>query len=682
MNAARLARIPQAPRRRALPQTPRHTLKHRKGTNVSIAKVTIAAVAAALCLLLSPTTATQAAAADDQTWTINIKNADIREFVTQVAEITGETFVVDPRLKGEVTVISTTPLNAHGIYELFLSVLRVHGFVASPAGDFIRIQQSATGKQSPGVEEGLAQVAPEELVTRVIAAQNVESTELVKILRPLIPQYGHIAAVANPNIVIISDHADNILRLMNIIEHIDVAEEDETVMVPLKEAWVENVVELLERLAPSQIGSSATGPQSIQIIANKRNNSLIVRGKPRPVAEILKIVEMVDQPATATGGVRVVYLKYADAALVSEVLRGALAQQGSGDDKQSATIQPDETLNAIIIRATPSAMSEILDILAQLDIRRTQVLIEAAVVEVRITDQRNIGAETSAADAGGTTSPLASTALDGVITNLLRNLSVNQEGDQIDADVLAGLASISTPTLAVARVDPEGFSFGSIITALGTATDANLLSTPSVMTLDNQEAKIVVGNEVPFRTGSFTTQADGANNPFTTVQREDVGLQLTVTPHVHDGTSVRLEIEQQITNVVDSPIGNAGFADVVTSKREIATTVLAEDRQILVLGGLIQDNVTEILRKVPLLGDIPGLGFFFRSTNKTNDKTNLLIFLRPTIIRSQDENLDVTQRKYRDIWEVEITSPVGDHLDSLFEGRFSPPTEANSGAER
>ena len=616
-----------------------------------------------------------AAGAQEQTWTINIKDADIREFVTEVAEKTGKTFVVDPRLKGDVTVISSTPLNAEGMYELFLSVLRVHGFIASPSGDVIRIQQSATGKQTPGLDDNLAQVAPEELVTRVIAAQNVESTELVKILRPLIPQYGHIAAVAQPNIVIVSDHADNILRLMRIIEQIDVSEEDEIVVVPLQEAWVETVVELLERLAPSQIGGSASGPQSIQIIANKRNNTLIVRGKPRPVAEILKIIELIDKPATATGGVRVVYLKYADAVSVSEVLKGTLAQQSSSDEGQAATIQPDESLNAIVIRASPSAMTELLEILYQLDIRRTQVLIEAAVVEVQLAGQRTIGAETAAADAEGATSPIASTALDGVINSLLQNLSVDTEGNQIDADVLAGLASISNPTLAIARIDPEGFSFGSIITALGTASDANLLSTPSIITLDNQEAKIVVGNEVPFRTGSFTTQADGANNPFTTVQREDVGLQLTVTPHVHDGTSVRLEIAQQITNVVESPIGNAGFADVVTSKREIETTVLAEDRQIIVLGGLIQDNVSESTKKVPVLGDIPGLGFFFRSTSKTNTKTNLLIFLRPTIIRSQDDAHDATERKYRDIWEVEITTPVSDHIGELFEGQSSSPTE-------
>ena len=450
------------------------------------------ACASLLGLLLFLPFPNAAVRAAEQTWTINIKDADLREFVTQVAEITGETFVVDPRLKGEVTVISSTPLNADGIYELFLSVLRVHGFVASPAGDVIRIQQSATGKQTPGLDDQLSEVAPEELVTRVVAAQNVESTELVKILRPLIPQYGHIAAVAEPNIVIVSDHADNILRLMRIIDQIDVAEDDEIVMVPLREAWVENVVELLERLAPKQIGASASGPQSIQIIANKRNNSLVVRGKPRPVAKILEIIEMVDQPATATGGTRVVYLKYADAASVAQVLQGVLSQRPSeGTDLSTSTIQADESLNAIIVRAAPSVLTEILDILNQLDIRRTQVLIEAAVVEVQISAQRAIGAESAAADGEGRTSPVASTALDGVITNLLRNLSIDQEGNQIDADVLAGLASITSPTLAVARVDPDGFSFGTIITALATTSDANLLSTPSIMTMDNQEAKIV-----------------------------------------------------------------------------------------------------------------------------------------------------------------------------------------------
>ena len=287
---------------------------------------------------------TQLALGQEQSWKINIKNADIHEFVAQVAEITGKTFVIDPRLKGNVTVISTASMDADAVYALFLSVLRVHNFTASPSGGVIRIQQNATGKQTPGAEGDLAEIAADELVTRVIAAQNVDSAELVKILRPLSPQYGHFAAVAEPNIVIISDHADNIRRLMRIIEQIDVSNEDEVVMVPLKEAWVGTVVALLEKLAPDQIGNSATGPQRIQLIANERNNSLVIRGKPRPVAVVLRLIDTLDQPATATGAVQVIYLQHADATSIAEILNGVLSERsGSAEEGNvgATTIQAD-----------------------------------------------------------------------------------------------------------------------------------------------------------------------------------------------------------------------------------------------------------------------------------------------------------------------------------------------------
>jgi general secretion pathway protein D len=236
--------------------------------------------------------------------------------------------------------------------------------------------------------------------------------------------------------------------------------------------------------------------------------------------------------------------------------------------------------------------------------------------------------------------------------------------------VLSGVASISSPTLAVARIDAGDISFSAVVRALATNSNANLLSTPSILTLDNQEAKIVVGNEVPFRTGSFTTQGDGSSNPFTTIQREDVGLQLTVTPHVHDGTSIRLEVFQEVTNVIPTPVGADGFSDVVTSKRTIETTILAEDRQTIVLGGLIQDDITEAVKKVPFFGDIPFLGQLFRSTSKSRTKSNLLVFLRPTIIRNKDDAKRVTDRKYEDIWEVEITSGgIQSEISEIFRGR-------------
>ncbi len=616
---------------------------------------------AAVTLLLAAT-----ASAQDATWRMTAKNADIHEFVAQVAEITGKTFVIDPRLKGSVTVISDKALDKEGVYALFLSVLRLHNFTAVPSGDVIRIQQNATGKQTPGAPGDLGAVAPEELVTRVVAAQNVDSAELVKILRPLIPQYGHIASVAQPNVVIISDHADNIIRLKRLIQQIDVSDEEDVVMVPLKDAWVGTVVAILEKVAPEQIGRNAKGPQRIQIIANERNNSLVLRGKPRPIAEVLKIVDKLDQPATTTDSTQVIPLRHADAVNVATILGGILSGQPPGGEEEGAqetTIQADETLNAIVVRADPGAMTEILEIIKKLDVRRSQVLIEAAIVEITIDDTSDLGIELAAADGSGETVPFVSTSLQGVISSLFSNLLDDE--DQID--VLTGLASVSSPTLAAAKIDADAISFGGVVTALATNSEANLLSTPSILTLDNQEAKILVGREVPFRTGSFTTTGDGTSNPFTTVQREDVGVELTVTPHVHDDSSVRLQVAQQITNVLATPVGGEAFADVVTSKRSIETTILAEDRQTIVLGGLIQDDQNESESKVPLLGDIPGLGILFRSRSKTNAKTNLLVFLRPTVLRSKEDAERVTEDRYESVWEVEINSAPTD-LDGMFRG--------------
>jgi len=609
------------------------------------------------------------AGAQEQTWRINVKNADLNEFVMQVAEITGRTFVVDPRIKGNVTVVSSTPMDREGVYELFLSVLRVHNWTAVPSGGVIRIQQNATAKQSPGAEGDLSRIPPEELVTRVVAAQNVDSAELVKILRPLIPQYGHIAAVAKPNVVIISDHADNVVRLVRLVQQIDVSDEDQVVVVPMRDAWVGTVVTLLEKVAPDQLAEGAAGPQRVQLIANERNNSLVVRGKPRPVAEILKLVEQLDQPATATGATQVIYLKHGDATKLAPMLEEMIAGKAAeGEEARTPTaIRADESLNAIVVRGDPSVMAELRDILDKLDVRRTQVLIEAAIVEVSIDDSSQIGVEMAGVDRDGSSVPFFNTTLDGVVSTLIRNII----GDDGEIDVLPALGAATSPTMAVAKINPEGFSFAAVVRALATNTNANLLSTPSILTLDNQEAKIVVGNEVPFRTGSYSTTGDGSSNPFTTIQRQDVGLQLTVTPHVHDGTSVRLVVAQEITGIVpEAPIGDAGFSDVVTSKRTIETTVLAEDRQTIVLGGLIQDDINDTVKKVPLLGSIPAIGRLFRSDSKSRVKRNLLVFLRPTVIRNEGDAKDVTDTKYKDVWEVEIQSSGGElKADDLFRGR-------------
>ena len=623
------------------------------------------------CLLTTPTWP------EAQTWKINLKNADIREFITQVSTITGTTFVVDPRVKGNVTVVSDRKLDTEAVYALFLSVLRVHGFGASRTGDVVRIVQSATVKQSGAPVNDDGGSLSEQVVTRVISARNVAAADLVKILRPLIPQYGHIAAVPQANVVIISDHADNIGRLLTIIRQVDVADEDEVVVVTLEQAWVGSVVEILEQVAPDQIGKSAAGPQRVLVIGNDRNNTLVLRGKSAAIAEVRSLIEQLDQPATSSGSTRVFQLNHADATRTAEILNGILIDpRGRGDNTKSEniSIQADISLNAIVVRADPGTMSEIQEILRQLDIRRAQVLIEAAIVEVSVDATRAIGIEAGVADAGGASVPFASTTLNGIISNLLSSISATVVDGKIDP--VQGIASVGSPTLAVARLDPDGVSFGAILNAIAINTSADLLSTPSILTLDNEQASILAGQTVPFRTGSFTSTNNGASNPFTTIQRQDIGIELTVTPHIHDDSSIRLEVSQTVENVINTglEIGEAGFSDVVTNKRSIETTILADDRQTIVLGGLIQDDVRATRKKVPLLGSIPFLGRLFQNRSTTRTKVHLLVFLRPTIQRTREEVAETTERKYNGIWQVQIESRESGsesepQLEQIYEGR-------------
>ena len=628
-------------------------------------------LALVVCLLASPSWS------DAQTWKINLKNADIREFITQVSTITGKTFVVDPRVKGNVTVVSDRKLDADAVYALFLSVLRVHGFGASRTGEVVRIVQSATVKQSGAPVNDDGGSLSEEVVTRVISARNVAAAELVKILRPLIPQYGHIAAVAQANVVIISDHADNIGRLLTIIRQVDVADEDEVVVIALEQAWVGSVVEILEKVAPDQIGKSAEGPQRVLVIGNDRNNTLVLRGKSAPIAEVRSLIEQLDQPATSSGSTRVFQLNHADATRTAEILNGILVQpRGRGDNSQpeNVNIQADTSLNAIVVRTDPGTILEIEDILTQLDIRKAQVLIEAAIVEISVDQSSAVGIEAGAADASGESVPFVSTTLNGIISSVLSSISATAESGKIDP--VQGIASVGSPTLAVARLDPDGVSFGAILNALAINTSADLLSTPSVLTLDNEQANILAGQTVPFRTGSFTSTNNGASNPFTTIQREDVGIELTVTPHIHDDSSIRLEVSQSVENVVNTglEIGEAGFSDVVTNKRSIETTILADDRQTIVLGGLIQDDLRETRKRVPLVGSIPFLGRLFQNRSKNRTKRHLLVFLRPTIQRTREEIADTTNRKYKGIWQVQIESRESGsenepQIEEIYEGR-------------
>ena len=637
--------------------------------------ISIACAVAGWCLTTAETAAQEIqtpSVPDTQTWEINARDQDIQQFITQVSQITGRPFVIDPRIKGTVTVVSNTKLDRDSVYELLLSVLRVHGFGAYSVGEVVHVVQNPTlvKQTGGGGDNGLSQ-ARQAIVTQVVPAQNVAAAELVKILRPLVPQYGHVAAVSNPNVVILSDHADNIERLMRIVAEIDVANEAEFVVRPLTYAWVGSVVEILEKVAPEQLGEGGPGPQVVQVIANERNNSLILRGKSRPVAVITDLVDKLDIPATSTDAAQVIRLSHARASDTVGILNGLFTSQ-AGADEQHISIQADESLNAIVARADPGTMGEILDVLSMLDVRRTQVLIEAAIAEVAVDDLFTLGVEFAGADRRGQSVPAFNTTLNGIVNALLAG-ALPEGATFVDGVSLVGSATV--PSVAVAKVDPDGISFGAVLNALATNVAADLLSAPSVLTLDNEEAKNLVGQNVPFRSGSFTTTGDGISNPFSTVQRQDIGITLTVTPHIHDGSSVRLEVLLTVENLADSGLSGDGAldtADLITQKREIDTTVLADDGQTIVLGGLIQDDIRESIRKVPLLGDVPAVGRLFRSNRETRGKRNLLVFLRPTVLRSEQDVQVTTDRLYNRIRELQLHSrpeATTPSPEALYDGR-------------
>ncbi len=622
------------------------------------------------CLLVALSTLLLSASAAEDTWKINLKNADIREFISQVSTITGRSFIIDPRVKGDVTVVSSTAMDRDGIYELFLSVLQVHGFAAVPSGNVVRIVQTVLAKQSGNpndFEEGLES---QELITRVIPVLNAPSEEMVKVLRPLIPQYGQIAALSQPNVLIISDHASNINRLVEIVNRVDVADSLEVSIVDLKEAWVEDIVALLEQLAPEQIGKSAKGPNRVSIVASERTNSLVIKGERYTVARVKQLVSQLDVPANRSGTIKVVRLAHSDATKMAEILNSLVKERKSGENggMVEVSVQADEAINALVIRADPANMIDIMDIIDSLDVRRMQVLIEAAIVEVTADFSRQLGSELAMGNASSNTTPLGLTAPSGTLAQILQGLAIT---GQPSAPTSLGDA----PLIAGGRLDATGTSFAFIIKALAANGDVNLLSTPSITTMDNEEAKIVVGQNVPFRTGSTVTGSQGTTNPFTTIQREDVGLTLQVTPHINSDNLVRLLIHQEVSEVDASSlsgIGSQAAADLITNKRTIDTTILVEDNEVIILGGLIRDKETQGESRVPVLGSIPGLGMLFRNRTTSTEKQNLMVFLRPTVLKNQADIAEATARKFNRVFELEIegegTAPdsLGDLLDGTY----------------
>jgi len=601
------------------------------------------------------------AQSEEQTWKVNLKDADIRAFVSQIADITGYSFVIDPRVKGKVTVVSNASMDKAAVYEMFLSVLGVHGFAAIPGAGVIKIVQQNNAKQTAQNDKLFRKIPSEQIVTRVIQVNNASALELVPILRPMVAKYGHLAGVAAANALIISDHVANIKRISKIIDELDSPSKYELEVVQLQEAWVGDMVKLLEELAPSELGKATKGKGSkkFSVVADQRSNRLILRGDESFRDKMRSLISKLDQPSSTGGKTKVVRLKHADASDIAELIKGLMGDIASGDSKgkgqpkAEASVYADDGLNALVLRAEPSLLQELEGVIEQLDVRRAQVLIEAAIVEISDNTDNKLGIQWALYDQGASI-PGAFTNFSEIGVSTAGILSAliakdNSDDGEFDASSLGGVSN--GLTLGIGDKNSNGIGWGALIQALEGDAGANVLSTPKVITMDNQESSIIVGQNIPIITGQSSSGGSSTSDPFTTIEREDVGVKLIVTPSISEGDVVRLEIEQEISGVTDSTAG----ADIITTKRQIKTNVLADNGETIVLGGLIRDDISQSESKVPLLGDIPWLGRLFRSSSKVVTKQNLLVFLKPTILRDKEMTRRVTEDKFDELWQLNLS---------------------------
>lgn len=565
--------------------------------------------------------------------TLNFADADISTVIEAVSKFTGQNFIVDPRVKGKVTIISQRPMNADQVYQVFLSVLKVHGFAAIPGPDVVKIVPDVNAKQDAIDTLGGARGdTGDALITQIIEVKHVDANQLVPILRPLVPQRGHLAAVPSSNVIIIADTASNIERLTAIIHRIDTVTSDDIEVIPLQHASATEVSRILTQLDSAD---AKTAGNKTKLVADDRTNSILISGDKTKRLQLRALIANLDTPLEIGGNTHVVYLRNAVAKDLVPVLTGvsqnvAKAKPGATSASSSnVVIQADEGTNSLVISAPPEVYRSLKVVISQLDVRRAQVMVEGVIAEVSTDKSRELGVQWAVdGRTGGNAVGLVNFTLGTPITSY---------------------ANLSSPP------SPVGFNVGfgdftgtnkiaALLSMLAGDSHTNILSTPTLVTLDNEEAQIVVGQNVPFVTGSYANTGGGTtpSNPFTTIQRQDVGLTLKIKPQINEGDSIKMDVTQEVSSIAPS----SAASDIITNKRSIKTSVLVDDGQIVVLGGLIKDDLTQTEQKVPGLGDIPLLGWLFRYEKTEKIKTNLMVFLHPVILKDKKTMQDVTSEKY------------------------------------
>lgn len=576
--------------------------------------------------------------AEKDEFSLNLKDVDIRALIETVADVTGKNFIIDPRITGNISVVTSTPMKSAQVYDVFLSILKVHGYSAIPNGNIVKIIPNVTAKQDGEESElrGNPQNGDEQL-TRVLQVHHVDATQVVQTLLPLMPQYAFIGAVPESNSIILSDTAANVNRLALMIRQIDKSEIQNIEIINLRHA---NAADLILPLNTLITNSSAGKTTAVAppMVADERSNSIILGGDQALRLQMRALIANLDTPIEKDGNTEVIYMRYAVAKELVETLTGVGSHKDEKTDKPKTTattekafdIRADEAANALIITAPHDLMRTLKSVVRQLDVRRAQVHIEAIIAEVSYDKSRKLGVEWQTKEKGNV-------------------FAANRSNADNSLDLSQFISSVG-----------KGFSIGylagnelkAMITALATESDFNILSTPSIVTLDNEEASMLVGQNIPLTTGQYTPSAGtGVSTPFQTTQRQDVGIKLKVLPQISEGDAVKLKVIQEVSSVIDNS-GASGLQSF--DKRQFETSVLVDDGRVLVIGGLIKDDVTESATSIPILGDIPYIGHLFETNSSTSTKKNLMVFLRPQIIRDTNKSAVLTSDKYGQMRDKQI----------------------------
>jgi len=606
---------------------------------------------------------------------LNFVEADISSVIAAIGEYTNITFLIDPRVKGTISLMSEKPVSKTQAFQLLTSVLRLRGYTVVTGNGYTKVVPEADAKLQAGpIQTGMTR--GDQIATQIFHLSYESATNLASVLRPLISPNNVINANPGNNTLVITDYADNLIRLKKIISALDKPANNKIEVIAIRHAIASDVAAMVNRLMESGNTPPGNATGNFNVLADSRSNSVVVRAPSKARAELAKsLIANFDQPTQVPGNVHVVYLKNAEATKLAQTLRAVVSLDTSklnstasastspnaGGASQASPnvpsnlssggtagyIQADASTNTLIITANDAVYRNLRSIIDQLDARRAQVYIESLIVEVSATRAAEFGVQWAGLS-GDTTSNYRVGALTGFSSG--GDNLINQAAAAASQTALAPGNGMS---LGIFRQNAAGqLGLGALARALASDDDANILSMPNLITLDNEEAKIIVGQNIPFITGQYATTASGGSagvNPFQTIERKDIGLSLRVRPQISEGGTVKLAIYQENSSVQETT-----ESGIITKKRSIDTNVLVDDGQIIVLGGLIDDTIEDSVAKVPFLGDIPILGNLFKYQKRTRKKTNLMVFLRPTVIRNNTQSVNLTNNRYDYIRNAQI----------------------------